>query len=208
MLAATRLQWSALLWQRRTSEAQLFAQDSSPSRSRIVGVFSIARRKRNHVLRSMRRASTQEISPRSKTTTPHPPLCRSRSVDFSACSSRFHGFPLLGPLRTWSGGLTSRTNGRGRGGRKPRRGGSLSRSTCSPAQRATTCICADSLATVCFPTMEGIAFSTPRINSRGCLQPCVCIGFLVSAPWLPLFLISLLTPANQEGGLRFGLRCP
>src|ERR1700739_900959 len=72
MLAATRLQWSALLWQRRTSEAQLFAQDSSPSRSRIVGVVSTARRKRNHVLRSMRRASTQEISPRAKTTTSPP----------------------------------------------------------------------------------------------------------------------------------------
>src|SRR5439155_3200874 len=134
MLAAARLQWSALLWQRRTSEAQLFAHDSSPSRSRIVGVFSIARRKRNHVLRSIRRASTHEISPRSKTTTPHPPLCNSRSVDFSACSSRFQGFPLLAPLPTWSGGLTSRTNGKGRGGRKPRRGGSLSRSTLTSSQ--------------------------------------------------------------------------
>ncbi len=112
------------------------------------------RRKRNHVLRSIRRASTHEISPRSKTTTPHPPLCNSRSVDFSACSSRFQGFPLLAPLPTCSGGLTSRTNGKGRGGRKPRRGGSLSRSTCSPAQRATTCICADSVTTVCFPTIE------------------------------------------------------
>src|SRR6266581_8666208 len=105
MLAAARLQWSALLLQRRTSEAQLFAQDSSPRISRIVGVFSIARRKRNHVLNSMRRASTQEIPPRSTTTTPHPPPCNSRSVVFSACSSRFHGFTLLPPLCTWAGGL-------------------------------------------------------------------------------------------------------
>src|SRR6266446_8950588 len=114
MLAAARLQWSALRWQRRTSEAQLFAHDSSPSRSRIVGVFSIARRKRNHVLRSMRRASTHEISPRSKTTTPHPPPCNSRSVDFSACSRRFHGFTLLPPVRTGGGGLESRSDGKDR----------------------------------------------------------------------------------------------
>jgi hypothetical protein len=196
MLAAARLQWFALLWQRRTSEAQLFAHDSSPSRSRIVGVFSTARRKRNHVLRSMRRASTQDISPRSRTTTPHPPLCNSRSVDFSACSSRFHGFPLLAPLRTWSGGLNSRTNGKGRGGRKPRRGGSLSLSSCSSVHRATTWICADSAATVCFPTIDGIAFSTPRISSRGCRQPCICIGFLVSAPTPRVFPVSLTTPAK------------
>src|SRR6266436_111342 len=208
MFAAARRQWSALLWQRRTSEAQLFAHDSSPSRRRIVGVFSTARRKRNHVLRSMRRASTQEISPRSKMTTPHPPLCTSRSVDLSACSSRFHGFPLLAPLRIWCGGLNSRTDGKGRGGRKPRRGGSLSRSTCSPAQRATTCICADSVTTVCFPTIEGIAFSTPRINSRGCRQPCICIGFLVSAPTPRVFPVSLPTPAEYEGVLRFGPRSP
>src|SRR6266566_2715106 len=116
ILAAARLQWSALLWQRRTSEAQLFAHDSSPSRSRIVGVFSIARRKRNHVLNSMRRASTQEIPPRSKTTTPHPPPCSSRSVVFSACSSRFHGFVLLTPLRAWGGGLDSRSIGKDRCG--------------------------------------------------------------------------------------------
>src|SRR5467141_4840388 len=114
MFAAARLQWSALLWQRRTSEAQLFAHDSSPSRSRIVGVFSIARRKRNHVLRSMRRASTQEISPRSKTTTPHPPQCNSRSVVFSACSRRFQGFTLLPPVRTGGGGLDSRSDGKDR----------------------------------------------------------------------------------------------
>src|SRR6266571_9341305 len=115
IFAAARLQWSALRWQRRTSEAQLFAHDSSPSRTRIVGVFSIARRKRNHVLNSMRRASTQEIPPRSKTTTPQPPPCSSRSVVFSACSSRFHGFALLPPLRTWGGsGLDSRSDGKDR----------------------------------------------------------------------------------------------
>src|SRR5882762_7426280 len=142
-LAAARLQLSAFRWHRRTSEAQLFAQDSSPSKSRIVGVFSIARRKRNHVLNSMRRASTQEIPPRSKTTTPQPPPCSSRSVVFSACSRRFHGFTLLPPVRTGGGGLDSRSDGKKRCGRRPRRGGSLSRSTCS-AQRATTWSCADS----------------------------------------------------------------
>src|SRR2546430_17144361 len=113
MLAAARFQWSALLWQRRTSEAQLFAHDSSPSKSRVVGVFSIARRKRNHVLNSMRRASTQEIPPRSKTTTPHPPRCSSRSVVFNACSSRFHGLVFLTTFRTGGGGLHSRSVGTG-----------------------------------------------------------------------------------------------
>src|SRR5213083_1964239 len=116
MISAARLQWSALLWRRRTSEAQLFAHDSSPSRSRIVGVFSIARRKRNHVLNSMRRASTQEISPRSKTTTPQPPPCSSRSVVFSACSSRFHGLVFLSTFRIGGGGLDSRSAGKDRGG--------------------------------------------------------------------------------------------
>src|SRR2546430_130794 len=198
MLTAARLQWSSLRWQRRTSEAQLFAHDSPPRRSRIVGVFSIARRKRNHVLRSMRRASTQEISPRSKTTTPHPPPCNSRSVDFSPCSSRFHGFVGLPSGRTSRGMEGSQVNGSGRAGRIPRRGGSLSLSTCSPAQRATTWICADSAATLCFPTIEGIAFSTPRINSRGCRQPCTCIGFLLAESRLRAFLLSLSAGAKYE----------
>src|SRR5205814_7555854 len=114
----------------------------------------------------------------------------SRSVVFSACSSRFHGFRLLPPLSTEGGGVDSRTKGKDRCGRIPRRGGSLSRSTCSPAQRATTWICADSAAKVCFPTIEGIAFSTPRINSRGCRQPCIWIGFLVSAPTPGVFPVS------------------
>src|SRR5438552_3001472 len=196
MLVAARLQWSALLWQRRISEAQLFAHDSSPSRTRIVGVFSMARRKRNHVLNSMRRASTQEISPRSKTTTPQPPPCSSRSVVFSACSGRFHGFRLLPLLCTEDGGVDPRSKGKDRCGRIPRRGGSLSRSTCSPAQRATTWICADTGATVCFPTIEGIAFSTPRINSRGCRQPCTCVGFLLAESRLQVFLTSLSAGAK------------
>src|SRR5215469_1598985 len=95
ILSAARFQWSPFRRHRRTNDAQLFAHDSSPSRSRIVGVFSTARRKRNHILKLIRRVSTQEIPPRSKTTTPHPPLCSSRSVVFSACSSRFHGFVRL-----------------------------------------------------------------------------------------------------------------
>src|SRR2546429_5787640 len=160
--------------------------------------FTITHRNQSHILKPIPQPPTHKISPSSKTTTPHPPLCNSRSVDFSACSSRFQGFPLLAPLPTWSGGLTSRTNGKGRGGRKPRRGGSLSRSTCSSAQRATTCICPDSETTVCFPTMEGIAFSTPRINSRGWRQPCICIGLLVSAPKPRVFPVSLPTPAKRS----------
>src|SRR5207302_10599835 len=95
MVSTARLHLSALRWHRRTSEAQLFAQDSSPNRRRIVGVFSTARRKRNHMLKLIRRASTHDIPPRSKTTTPHPPLCKSRSVVLRACSSRFHGFVRL-----------------------------------------------------------------------------------------------------------------
>src|SRR5438876_6537593 len=119
-----------------------------------------------------------------------------------------HGFRLLPPLSTEGGGVDSRTKGKDRCGRIPRRGGSLSRSTCAPAQRETTWICADSAATVCFPTIEGIAFSTPRIKSRGCRQACICIGFLVSAPTPRVFPVSLPTPAKYEGVLRFGPRSP
>src|SRR5215469_4138081 len=84
-------QFSPLRSHCSTSAEQLFAHVSSPNSSKIVGVFSIARRKRNHVLSSIRRASTHEILPRSKTTTPHPPLCSRMSVVFRACSSLFHG---------------------------------------------------------------------------------------------------------------------
>jgi len=104
--------------------------------------------------------------------------------------------------------MNSRTNGKGRGGRKPRRGGSLSLSSCSPVQRATTCIWADSAATVCFPTIEGIAFSTPRISSRGCRQPCICVGFLFAESRLQVFLTSLSAGAKYEDLLRSGSRSP
>src|SRR6516225_1999090 len=100
MVSTARLHLPAFRWHRSTKEAQLFAQDSSPNKSRIVGVFSTARRKRNHMLKLIRRASTHEIPPRSKTTTPQPPLCKSRSVVRSACSSRFHGFVRLVSCRT------------------------------------------------------------------------------------------------------------
>src|SRR5499427_4452550 len=108
MVSTARLHLSAFRWHRRTNDAQLFAHDSSPSRSKIVGVFSTARRKRNHMLKLIRRASTHEIPPRSKTTTPHPPLCKSRSVVLSACSSRFHGFVRLLSCRTVCVGQLSR----------------------------------------------------------------------------------------------------
>ncbi len=167
-------------------------------------MFSIARRKRNQVLNSMLLASTQDSPPRSMTTTPHPPPCSRRSVVFSACSSPFHGFPLLPTLRTWGGGLDSRSDGKDRGGRKPRRGSSRSRSTCSPAQRATTWICAGFADAVWLPTREGMALSTPRINSRGCRQPCTGIGFLPAGSRPRVFLTSLSADAKYEDVLRSG----
>jgi hypothetical protein len=165
-------------------------------------MFSTARRKRNHVLKSMRRASTQEIPPRSTTTTPHPPLCSSRSVVFNACLSRFHGFVSLSSRRTSRAGYVSQRCGSGLGGRMPRRGGSLSLSTCSPAQRATTRIRADSANTACFPSIEGIALSTPRIDSRGWRMPCTWRGFLFVESPRRVFLISLSASGKYEHVLR------
>ena len=70
-------------------------------------------------------------------------------------------------------------------------------STCSPAQRVTTWTCADSVTTVCLPTIEGMAFSTPRINSRGCRQPCICTGFLLAEP-RPEFLFRPSLPEQTK----------
>ncbi len=170
-------------------------------------MFSTARRKRNHMLKLIRRASTHEIPPRSKTTTPHPPLCKSRSVVLSACSSRFHGFVRLVSCSTACVEEFSCSDGKDRGGRMPRRGASLSLSTCSPAQRATW-IRVDSANAVCFPTRPGMALSTPRISSRGCRQPCICIDFLLAASRLRALPISLPAEAKYEELSRSGCWSP
>jgi len=90
----------------------------------------------------------------------------------------------------------------------PRRGGSLSLSTCSPAHRATTWIRVGSANAVCFPTRPVMALSTLRISSRGCRQPCTCTGFLLAEPRLRVFLISLSEGAKYEEPLRSGSRSP
>jgi hypothetical protein len=84
----------------------------------------------------------------------------------------------------------------------PRRGGSLSLSTCSPAQRATTWIRVDSANAVCLPTKLGKALSTPRISSRGCRQPCTCTGFLLAESRLRGFPVSFSAGTKYEELLR------
>jgi len=64
---------SLLRWHFSTRDAHVFAQESSASTSRTVGVFSTARRKRNQVVSDVRRASGHAIFPKSKTTAPKPP---------------------------------------------------------------------------------------------------------------------------------------
>jgi len=64
-----------------------FAQDSSPSKSRIVGVFSIARRKRTTC---STRCDAHPPGDSTEIENHHaqPPPCSSRSVVFNACSNR------------------------------------------------------------------------------------------------------------------------
>ena len=90
----------------------------------------------------------------------------------------------------------------------PRRGGSLSLSICSPAHRVTTWIRVDCANVVCFPTRPGMALSTPRINSRGCRQPCTCSGFLLAESRTRVFLISLSAGIMYEELLSSGSRSP
>jgi hypothetical protein len=90
----------------------------------------------------------------------------------------------------------------------PRRGGSLSLSTCSPAQRAMTWIRVDCANAVSFPTRPGMALSTPRISSRGCCQPWTRTGFLLAESTLRVFLISLFAEAKYPELLRTGSRSP
>jgi len=126
----------ALLWQRRTSEAQLFAHDSSPAEAESSACF------RSH-------AENETLSDRSAEPQPTKfpevqdddspsPLCNSRSVDFSACSSRFKLSALARyPPVAW---IDFRTNGKGVEGENSPRRFPVS-STCSSAQRGPTCIC-------------------------------------------------------------------
>ncbi len=65
-----------------TNDAQVFAHGSCSISSNTVAVCSTARRKRNHDVSGTRRALSKDMSPRSSTTMPKPPLCNSRSVTF------------------------------------------------------------------------------------------------------------------------------
>src|SRR5215510_2909764 len=54
---------------------------------KAVGVFSMARRNRNHQEVIMRRTIRAGTSPRLSATTPNPPPCNSRSQALKACST-------------------------------------------------------------------------------------------------------------------------
>src|SRR6266851_3577731 len=169
-------------WPQHGSSCPLFAGTGEPA-------------KRSFSRRTLR-LTEAESSACSQSLAENETMCSTRCDEHPP--RRFHRFVLLLPLRTCGGGSNSRRVGKDRGGRKPRRGSSLSRSTCSPAQRATTWICGDSANTACFPTREGMALSTPRINSRGCRQPCTGIGFLLAELRLRVFLISLSAGPKYE----------
>ena len=51
-----------------------------------------------------------------------------------------------------------------------------------------------------------MALSTPRIDSRGCRQPCTGVGFLLAESRSRVFLISLSAGAKYEDVLRSGPR--
>src|ERR1019366_4505747 len=70
-----------------STDEQLPAIGCCSRTSSAVGVCSIARRKRNHDAKGIRRVLSTGTSPRSRAIIPKPLLCRSRSVTFSICSS-------------------------------------------------------------------------------------------------------------------------
>jgi len=72
---------------RSTREAQLFAFDSCSRTRRIVGVYSTARRKRNHTGRETERTTCVGVSLRSSAIKPKPPPWISRSVARRAWSA-------------------------------------------------------------------------------------------------------------------------
>ena len=72
-----------------SKDEQLPAMGCCSIASRMVGLFSTARRKRNHVVSGMRRAACGGRSARSRMIRPKPPLSRSRSVARRTCSRRW-----------------------------------------------------------------------------------------------------------------------
>src|ERR1700683_2367908 len=75
---------------RKTSEAQVLAFDSGSSTTRIVGVSSTARRKRNQTSSGTWPSTSARISLRSRAMKPKPPPCKSRSVARKVCSMFRH----------------------------------------------------------------------------------------------------------------------
>src|SRR5439155_26281272 len=69
------------------SVAQLCAHRACVIASNTVGVCSTARRKRNQEASGMRLAVRNGMSPKSTATMPNPPLCSSKSVTRSDCST-------------------------------------------------------------------------------------------------------------------------
>src|SRR5215469_864871 len=86
--SAALLAHMAIRCNRTTSEAQVFAHGSCSRTSSTVAVASTARRKRNHEVNGTRRVLSGGMSPKSSTTMPNPPPCKSKSVTFRTCSSR------------------------------------------------------------------------------------------------------------------------
>jgi len=136
---------------------QLFAHDSSPRRSRIVGVFSIARR--NETMCSTRcdahpprRSAEIEITTPNRLRAAAGLLSSALVRVVSTVSGFFHRFALEAEM-------DSRSDGNNRCGEN--HAAELpSRSTCSPAQRATTWIA---------PTLQMRLFSYQRGN--GLIDP-------------------------------------
>ena len=78
-----------------TSDAQVPASDCRATVTSTEGVFSTARRNRNHDVSEIRRAEAGGVSPRSRMASPNPPPWISKSAAFKACS-------VLWPHRTHS----------------------------------------------------------------------------------------------------------
>ncbi len=84
--AAAESHRAASISSRSTSEAQLFAQASCSSKSKIVALFSTMRRKRNHTFKGTRRTVAPGKSLKSSATNPNPPPFKSKSAPRKACS--------------------------------------------------------------------------------------------------------------------------
>src|ERR1700722_87699 len=80
--------------QRTDNVAQLLAQGDCVRKTSAVRACSAASRKRYHVPSGMRCVCCGNTSLISSTTAAKPPVCKRRSVAFSACSSRDHGLSV------------------------------------------------------------------------------------------------------------------